>query len=174
MKFIISFSLYLFVGITFGYTQNSDLKVSIDERGRKVAVGLLNEQYLLNDSSYTWFKKGMEAYMPDNDAVAYLQRENKAFSIIVYGGTWCSDTQDLLPKFFRVVHDADIDSSAIKIYGLDADKLGIDKVKPQNEIEFVPTFIIMKDGKELGRIVETARRSIEKDMMYILKQEGTR
>lgn len=167
VKVILLF-LYFF-NVLLIAAQTNTVKISVDAQGRKVAIGQLSEQYLLSDTVYSWFKKGIDAYTPDNDAVAYLQRESKNFSIIVYGGTWCSDTKDLLPKFFRVVHDADLDTSSIKLYGLDTDKLGIDKAKPENNIEFVPTFIVMKNGIEVGRIVETVRRSIEKDIVFILK-----
>lgn len=159
--------LYLALAST-AFSQDDKPQVSIDEKGRKVAVGQLSEQFLLSDSVYSWFKNGMDAYTPDNDAVAFLQRESGNFSVIIYGGTWCSDTQELLPKFYKVAHDADLDINAIKLYGLDADKLGLNKVKPENNIENVPTFIILKDGKEIGRIVETVRSSIEKDIVRIL------
>ena len=47
------------------------------------------------------------------------------------------------------------------------------KESPQHEekgwdIEFVPTIIFLRNGKELGRIVESPEQSLEKDMRKIL------
>jgi hypothetical protein len=38
------------------------------------------------------------------------------------------------------------------------------------DIERVPTFIIYKEGKEIGRIIETPVQSLEADLQKILLQ----
>jgi hypothetical protein len=34
-------------------------------------------------------------------------------------------------------------------------------------VKFVPTFIVMRDGRELGRIVEKPQKSLEEDLAAI-------
>jgi len=46
-----------------------------------------------------------------------------------------------------------------------AEEVGVEK----GYVDFVPTFIISKEGKEIGRIVEEPTESLEKDLLAILK-----
>lgn len=39
------------------------------------------------------------------------------------------------------------------------------------DIMQVPTFIFYKDGKEIGRYVEFARKTLEKDMLAIVSEQ---
>lgn len=38
-------------------------------------------------------------------------------------------------------------------------------------IRFVPTFIVIRSGTELGRIVETPEKSLEEDLVAILESK---
>jgi len=55
-----------------------------------------------------------------------------------------------------------------KLFGLDRSKRDADGLAEKYQIEFVPTFVVLQDDEEIGRIVETPIVSIEQDLVEIL------
>ena len=74
--------------------------------------------------------------------------------MIVFGGTWCDDTQNLLPVFYRLVDKSGYPDSSITLIGVDRPKTTLYNLHNAFHLTDVPTFIVMKDGKEVGRVVE--------------------
>lgn len=132
----------------------------------KVGRGLLSKEY-------PWFKTGYESYNSAlNTDIIYLKGYNKRVTFVVFGGAWCDDTRVLLPKFYRVLDEAQYPASAVKLYLVDRQKKTLKGEADKSGITNVPTFIIYRDGKEVGRIVETVKKSIEKDIKDILVNSG--
>jgi thiol-disulfide isomerase/thioredoxin len=75
-------------------------------------------------------------------------------NFIVFGGTWCEDTQNLLPQFYKLQELTGMKEDRIVFFGVDRDKKTIDNIAQTFNITNVPTIIVMKDGKEAGRVVE--------------------
>jgi thiol-disulfide isomerase/thioredoxin len=74
--------------------------------------------------------------------------------MVVFGGTWCEDTQNLLPKFYQLVNASGYPQSKISLIAVDRKKQTINDLSKIYNISNVPTFIVLKDGKEVGRVVE--------------------
>jgi hypothetical protein len=83
-------------------------------------------------------------------------------------GSWCSDSREQLPRFFRVLDAAGYPSERLMLLAVDRSKTahGIDASRLR--IERVPTFIFYHNGRELGRIVETPLETLEADIAAIL------
>ncbi|HSB94386.1 MAG TPA: thioredoxin family protein, partial [Flavitalea sp.] len=64
------------------------------------------------------------------------------------------DTQYILPKFFTMVDAAKFPEKNITIIGLDEQKHSLGNLAEAMAVVNVPTFIVMKNGKEIGRVVE--------------------
>ena len=73
---------------------------------------------------------------------------------MVFAGTWCDDSQFILPRFFRLLELARVDDSRIRFYAVDRNKKTPDGRADDFHIERVPTMIVMVSGKEIGRVVE--------------------
>jgi hypothetical protein len=56
----------------------------------------------------------------------------------------------------------------VTLYGVDRKKKSPGGTEAQYHIERVPTFIFLKHGEEIGRIVENPQASLEGDMLSIL------
>ena len=82
---------------------------------------------------------------------------------------WCSDTQNLLPKFFKTIDAAGIPRTQVKLYMVDEQKNSPDKQEKQYAVVSVPTFIILENGQEKGRVVESVQQSIEADLLKLLE-----
>ena len=86
----------------------------------------------------------------------------------VFLGTWCPDSHRDVPRFLRVIDLAGSPLGPVTLYGLDRTMKSPGGEEGSYAIERVPTFVFLRQGREIGRIVETAQTSIEGDMLTIL------
>lgn len=120
----------------------------------KIVVGPFKRNLLETDSAFKWFPTQLKYGRPNADAVTILQKQATNISFIVFGGTWCEDTQQLLPVFYRWVDAAGFDNKKIQLWGVDRNKQTTNKEHEKYQIKNVPTFIVLKNGQEIGRVVE--------------------
>ena len=84
-------------------------------------------------------------------------------------GTWCGDSQEQVPRFYRVLDEAKIDCKSMKVICVDGQKQCSDVQFEDYNIERVPTFIFYRKDKEIGRIIESPEVSLEEDFWGIIK-----
>lgn len=86
----------------------------------------------------------------------------------VYLGTWCGDSRREVSRFFRALEHAP------EPRPFTVDLVGVDRAKrapelPEDlDLRYVPTFVVRRDGAEVGRIVESAPRGIERELLDLL------
>ena len=129
-------------------------QVSYDSKNRKVLRGLITRTDIEKDTAFSWFKKNYNLGRPDAGAVAAFKQHAQDFQTLIFAGTWCPDTQNLLPQFYRLADAAGYADSNISLVGVDNEKVTFDNLQKTFNLVDVPTFIIMKNGKEVGRVVE--------------------
>ena len=129
-------------------------QISYDEKHRKVLRGLITRSDIESDTSFSWFKKNYNLGKPDASAVASFKKHAGDFKMLIFGGTWCPDTQNLLPQLYRLTDAANYADSNITLIGVDHEKTTLDNLHATFHLVNVPTFIIMKNGKEVGRVIE--------------------
>jgi thiol-disulfide isomerase/thioredoxin len=130
-------------------------EISTDSKtGFKVLKGFLSRADIENDTSFNWFKANMKLGQADANAVAAFKKNASKFQVIIFGGTWCDDTQNLLPVFYRLVDKSGFPDSSVTLMGVDRAKTSLYNLHNVFHITDVPTFIVMQDGKEIGRVVE--------------------
>jgi thiol-disulfide isomerase/thioredoxin len=137
--------------------------------GGKVLKGYISRSLIENDPEFAWFKQNMQG-QADAAAVNAFQNNASKFKMVVFGGTWCHDTQNLLPVFYRLVDKSGYAEKNITLIGVDRAKTTIEDLHKKYNITRVPTFIVMHDGKEVGRVVEYGSGSIEKDLAALVNQ----
>jgi thiol-disulfide isomerase/thioredoxin len=166
MKFIL-FALIMTIGIT-SYAQK-DFDISTDtEDNSTVYKGKINFGDLEKETGFDWLGH-KENYKPDAAQISYLQQHLPQYHLIVFMGTWCSDSKSLLPMLHAVLTQAKYPVQRLTMYGVDRAKTAKNGEEKTYAIKFVPTIILMKDNKEAGRIVESVQTSMEADMVDIIK-----
>lgn len=148
-------------------TPKNALMITKDKDGSKMIVGTASRS-VLHDPAFSWFDRGYEAYHPVAAPLAIIRGQAGALHIEVFGGTWCDDTHELLPRFYKVADAAGILDAQITLHLVDRDKKTKDGSADRYKITNVPTYIVLKGNKEIGRITETVRKSIEADLAEIL------
>ncbi len=116
--------------------------------------GFLTKETLATDTAFTWYANNQKSYTPNADAIKNFAVGKETVNILVFGGTWCSDTKQILPGFFKTVDAASFPESRITLIGVDHSKKTLYNLSEAFGITNVPTFIVMKDGREIGRVVE--------------------
>jgi len=83
---------------------------------------------------------------------------------VCFLGSWCDDAKREVPRFLKLMQILNIDPSHLTLIGVDRDHRSPGKEEQKYNVEKVPTFIFLKNAKEVGRIVEAPLASIEKDI----------
>jgi thiol-disulfide isomerase/thioredoxin len=102
------------------------------------------------------------------DFVELIRQVNEDVEVIVFLGTWCPDSRREVPRFMKIVDLTGMKGSQVRLYGLDRSKQSNDGLTDRYTIERVPTFIFLKQGEEIGRIIEVPRATLEADVLSIL------
>ena len=170
VAFIIVFSFALLPALCIAQTKTFEISTDI-ENGSKVLKGLLTRADIDKDTSYKWFQQNYKLGQADAPAVAAFQKNADKFQLVVFFGTWCEDSQILLPVFYRLIDKSGIAETSITLIGTDRPKTTLDNLHTVFNIINVPTFIVMKDGKEIGRVVEFGKYGqIDKELGEIVSQ----
>lgn len=147
----------LLVFITYFLTAQAQYEVTIEpgNSGVKILTGMINRDLLQNDTSFKWYSSNQQSYNPDTAIIHSLAKIKTAkLQLIIFGGTWCEDTQFILPKFFKLQEISGIPDENITLFGVNRKKVSLGHIAEALGIINVPTIIVLKDGKELGRVVE--------------------
>lgn len=140
-------------------------KDSVD--GGVVYDGLITFDDLNKELSFTWLNVVRE-YKPSENVIEFLETYIKPYTMVVFMGTWCDDSHYLIPRLERVLQLINYPSSKLTMYGVTRAKTTKNGEEKKYNIALVPTIILFKDGKEVGRITETVRKSIEEDLAAII------
>lgn len=121
----------------------------------KILKGIIDKNDLKNDTSFRWYAESQRIYPnPDTSAVAAFKNNKDKIYFIIFAGTWCEDTHFVLPKFYKIQEVSGFPENRITIFAVDRNKRTTGNIAGAMNITNVPTIIVMKNGKELGRVVE--------------------
>jgi len=150
MKIILLAGIVFTSLLSFGQTQH---EVSNDGQD-KILKGIINRDLIANDPSFKWYRPNQAGYKPNPETLSALKNGSSGLQMIVFGGTWCSDTKYILPKFFALAEAAAFSQDRITLIGVDRNKKTMSHLAEALGVINVPTIIVMKEGKEIGRVVE--------------------
>jgi thiol-disulfide isomerase/thioredoxin len=151
MKKWISFLLAVVLAVTAIAQAPEEIK---EASGQKYLKGFIPKQRLATDPAFGWFHRQTEDYTPDPNVLTAFKAAKDSIHILAFGGTWCDDTKFVIPRFFAIADAAGMDSSRTVLLGVDRDKKTIQHLSETFNVTLVPTLIVLKNGKEIGRVVE--------------------
>lgn len=135
------------------------------------------EQSDLTTGSYNqWFEGQYTNYTPKAEVLQELRTTLEDKEFILFLGTWCGDSKREVPRMLRILKEAGVAESRIRIIALDR-RPGKYKTSPEGlekkyYIKRVPTLIILSQGQEINRIVERPWRSLEEDLLVITQDQS--
>jgi thiol-disulfide isomerase/thioredoxin len=166
MKTTIAFFALLTIFSEFLFAQKTDPKL----------LGNCTLQQLEKEPYATWYTKNFAAYEPNSEVVNAIKKANPSkYSVKVFFGSWCGDSKRELPKMTKLLEKLSFPAKNLTLIGVD-DSTDVYKQSPQREeaglnIFRVPTFIFYENNKEVGRIVEYAAETMERDLLKIFSKK---
>ena len=128
---------------------------TIDNEKVTILNGIVQKSDIAANAAFTsWYSGNQTNYKIDTSITNAMANAKDKVQYVVFGGTWCEDTQFILPKFFKLQEQSGLSESNISLYAVDRNKKTLGNIADAFKIINVPTIIVMKDGKEVGRVVE--------------------
>ena len=131
-------------------------------------IGKFTKEDLQKAPYDRWFNSRYENFNPSDETMETIKNNISDYEIVAFMGTWCVDSRREIPKLFKILDQAGYDLSKFTIVGVDMNKVTPEKTEAEWDINFVPTIIFLKDGKEVNRFVEYPKTSVEEDIADIV------
>ncbi|MEO8360410.1 MAG: hypothetical protein ABI672_10305 [Vicinamibacteria bacterium] len=144
--------------------------------GTPMLIGAVTRADLEAAPFSEWYQSRHDGYRPAVDTIAELKTRLADVSVEVYFGTWCGDSKRQVPRLLRILRDTGFDERRLSMYGLSdlpmEFKQAPEHPEAKRRIHRTPTIVIVRDGREIGRIVETPGTTLEADILAITKGQG--
>ncbi|MFA5803211.1 MAG: thioredoxin family protein [Melioribacteraceae bacterium] len=150
------------------YAQEKNKFVTDEKSGKPMLIGLCDRTAFADSNFSWWFNSEYDNYTPDSAEVLKLSKVINDVKITIVMGTWCSDSRREVPRFLRILDKTNYNFQNLTLICVDRKKTTPGGLVEKLDIKLVPTFICIKDDKEIGRIVETPKETLEKDLALIV------
>ncbi|QLE84058.1 MULTISPECIES: thioredoxin family protein [Shewanella] len=137
-----------------------------EEKQEVILTGLVDTNTMMAEVEE--MTAGYEEYQVDTAAITPLKNLQEPTEIVVIIGTWCPDCHRETPRFMRIMEEINNPNITVKYIGVDRQKADPEGLAANYEFTRIPTFIVIQQGEEIGRIVESPEVSLEIDLAKIL------
>ncbi len=169
MKKVILPVLILFILPLALFSQVMNQRTADPKSGKDILIGYCDRDGLQLGKFGELYNTYYPIYHPKKEVISELKKHREGLSVVIVLGTWCSDSQEQVPKFLKVLDRIRLPKEQEEFICVDRNKEGGDVDVSKYDISLVPTFIIKRNGKEIGRIIETPIRSLEEDLLGIVQ-----
>jgi len=149
-------------------------EVETQNDGKMLLGNQLKEQFL--KAPYAdWYTKEHDEYAIDQKAISELRKAKiNTYSIMVFMGTWCEDSHRDFPRLMKILEELKYPDNKLTIIAVNRKKESPSGEESLHNIQKVPTIIVQRYGKEIGRIIEMPTTGyIERDLVEILKKDDS-
>ena len=165
--------LITMLNLHFGFSQTIN-HLEIDKNGSELLLGEINKKGLTKNSFNAWFSKTYDDYLINKKVVNLIKDSINQYEIKAFLGTWCGDSKKEVPRFYKIIEAAKFPEEQLQVIAVDRTEDAY-KQSPNGEekglnIHRVPTFIFYKNGKEVNRIVEHPKETLERDILNIVSE----
>ena len=172
MKRFILLSLGMFIGISlFSQEKKMNQKIPDTKSDHEIMIGYCNLAGMAGTAFDSAFRDEYDAYTLDKETIYQITSLLDGITVTIVMGTWCSDSREQAPRFMKLFDALEHAFPDPVIICTDRDKKAGDVTLDGMNILKIPTFIVYHYGRELGRITETPKTTMENDFLEILKKK---
>ena len=164
LGFLLAIAMNSRAGESLGEGLQAHTAGSSNRGAGELLVGAIEPAQLLD--THPRFAQGYEAFkaepleLPDD------------VSVLLFFGTWCHDSEREVPRLLKLLETAGLSGEKLTLVGLNYRKRDPEGRAVQFDIRYTPTAIILREGVEVGRIVERPKTSLREEIIGILAQSG--
>lgn len=163
--------LVLFLGFQAS-AQELNKKKQDTYRNKEIMINNCTRESVCNFPEFkTMYDTMYESYAPDAETITALKPLMDGVKVTIVMGTWCGDSKLQVPHFYKITDQLGITEQDMTLICVDGEKKAENGLIDNMNIERVPTFIFYKEGKEIGRIVESPKDTLEKDALELLSKK---
>lgn len=142
---------------TMSLSAQTTYQVLVERPNEKSLKGILSREILVKDTSFHWYAESLKGYSPNATALAGLMKHKDSIHLLTFMGTWCEDSHTVIPKYYALLDAAGFSPDRETLIGVDREKKTFSHLAEALHVKNVPTIIVLKNGKELGRVVELGK-----------------
>ncbi len=159
----------LWIMVVFACLCTFNLVAQNSHKKDTILLGVTNRQAIA--SNCPWFKTNYQKYYLNDTAVQSLKAFAEFLSFTLVIGTWCSDSKEHIPAFYKLMDSLLIGEDKIVVYAVNRKKERvITKEIKAIKFKYLPTIVVYYKKKEIGRIVEDTKISMENDILEMFKK----
>lgn len=165
----ITLTFIIMISSLFAGAQDNNQRIIDEKSGIEILIGTVTREGL--DNFGDWYSAEYQQYQPDSSKITQISNLGDDYPwIFIVLGTWCGDSRQQVPRFFKILDQLNYPSERIFMVAVDRDKKTKDFCIGDYNIQLVPTFIFTHDGEEAGRIIETPETTLEGDLLSIMQK----
>lgn len=165
-----SLILAILLSVSFINAQQFNASTIDTVKNKKMLIGFCTREAFQDTAFKDWFDEQYKNYQPDYEILDKLEGKLDDISITIVMGTWCSDSREQVPSFYKILDELNYPTEKINLICVDRKKKGLSDEADSLNIELVPTIIFYRNNEEIGRIIEVPAESLEKDMLDIVSK----
>lgn len=141
----------------------------------KMLLGPQTKDQFTKEPYKLWYDEEYQNYQVDQESLKALKEQKlNSYNLIVFVGTWCGDSHREFPRLIKILDELNYPTNKLNIVAVNRKKESPNGEEGQYNIQRVPTMIVKKYGKEVGRIIETPKTGwLEKDLLEILEKDDS-
>lgn len=137
-------------------------------RNREILIDIVSDEGLQAGEFGESYAVEYKNYSPSKGSIRKLQKQLQNIEIVLVLATWCRDSKEQVPRFLKILDQVNFDFKNLSMIAVDSKKNGQKIDVSSFDIQRVPTFIFFRDEIEIGRIIETPHKTLEKDLLKII------
>lgn len=153
--------IFLIVSISI-FTTFSFISADRVDKSKNNLLGDIQIQNLFTE--YPLFKFRYDNYEV-TDRINLSDLED--ISVVIIFGTWCHDSKREVPRMLRILDSAGVGTEQLSLIGVDINKTEPKGREKLYNLRNTPTLILLRNGKEVGRIIERPNVSLEADLIVL-------
>jgi cyclophilin family peptidyl-prolyl cis-trans isomerase/HEAT repeat protein len=128
---------------------------------------------LMVEAEHPEFRVSGREVEPDPAVCERLTQVPPGARVDVYFGTWCGDSRREVTRFWNALDHMPRVPFELHYVAVDRSKQEPAELLLGVGLRYVPTFVVSRQGREVGRVVESAPEGIEKALLDLLNGSRT-
>ncbi|ABK16641.1 thioredoxin domain-containing protein [Syntrophobacter fumaroxidans] len=162
---VIAVSVFLFQGVGLAFYDDEEIMGKCSP-----LVGKTTKEQVYE--ACPAMKMNADVYYLNEDAIRQLKDVKDKVEVIAVLGTWSAESQQQAGRFFRILDATKNAGISVAVYAVDEDMSDKTGIAERYRVDTLPTIIFVRNGKELGRIIEAPKTTLEAETLAILSAKG--